>query len=380
MYSELTIEGFRLFKHLELKNLGQINLFFGPNNCGKTTVLEAIFTHACGSNFVPFQEQIVFKRQGSNVLKRLDIGERFITLFNDTGSIPYCFKIIGNFLDNSTSYSLEAQFRPASVLADLDPIMLGPSADPLLENWQFYEDQEASKQPNIPPLYLGEWKIILNGKSYPYRIELPSNIPISSPLKMGAMHDILSHRRPDISTKIFSYLKRYRLLEEFTQEMKKTFSPAIAEIDQIPYPDGSPGPIYVGLENGKKLPLYVFGDGMRRWFFLIGQMVVFQNSFHCIEEIDETFHPAAYPNLSRQLIQYAEKYKNQLFLTSHSIEFADVFLETLYGEEGIVKQGAADPVRLFSLKPSQTDGIPDVWVLTGHDAYEKRKKYNLELR
>jgi len=55
-----------------------------------------------------------------------------------------------------------------------------------------------------------------------------------------------------------------------------------------------------------------------------------------------------------------------------------VFLETLYGEEGVVNQGAADPVRLFSLKPSQTDGIPNVWVLTGHDAYEKRKKYNLE--
>jgi hypothetical protein len=259
--------------------------------------------------------------------------------------------------------------------------MLGPSSDLLPKILQFSEEQEVSRQTNIPHVYLGEWKIVLNGKSYPYRIELPSAIPISSPLKMGVMHDILSHRSPDMATKIFSYLKRYRLLEEFTQEMKKVFSPpSIMEIDQIPYPDGSPGPVYVGLDNGKKLPLYVFGDGMRRWFSLIGQMVVFQNYCHCIEEIDETFHPAAYPNLSRRLVDYAKKYNNQLFLTSHSIEFTDMFLEALYGEGGVINQADADSVRLFTLKPSQTEGIPDVWSFTGRDAYEKRKKYNLELR
>jgi len=39
MYSSVTIENFRLFKHLELDDLGRVNLFFGPNNSGKTSIL-----------------------------------------------------------------------------------------------------------------------------------------------------------------------------------------------------------------------------------------------------------------------------------------------------------------------------------------------------
>jgi predicted ATPase len=54
MYSSLVLENFRGFERLELNDLGQINLLFGPNNSGKTTVLEAVYTHAAGLNFQPF--------------------------------------------------------------------------------------------------------------------------------------------------------------------------------------------------------------------------------------------------------------------------------------------------------------------------------------
>jgi recombinational DNA repair ATPase RecF len=41
----LTIERFRGLRDLELKDLGQVNLFVGPNNSGKTSALEAIATY-----------------------------------------------------------------------------------------------------------------------------------------------------------------------------------------------------------------------------------------------------------------------------------------------------------------------------------------------
>ena len=40
--NNLMIEDFRGFKHFKMKNLGKINLIVGTNNCGKTTVLEAV--------------------------------------------------------------------------------------------------------------------------------------------------------------------------------------------------------------------------------------------------------------------------------------------------------------------------------------------------
>lgn len=42
MISSICIEGFRRFDAFKLENLGRINLIMGDNNCGKTSVLEAI--------------------------------------------------------------------------------------------------------------------------------------------------------------------------------------------------------------------------------------------------------------------------------------------------------------------------------------------------
>ena len=85
-------------------------------------------------------------------------------------------------------------------------------------------------------------------------------------------------------------MKRYGILPEFTKEMQRVF-PEVYEIDTIPYPDGTQGPVYVIVPDGQRIPIYTFGDGMRRWFRLLGHMLVNQNALHCIEEIDATFSP-----------------------------------------------------------------------------------------
>ena len=64
MYSSVIIENFRLFDRLELDDLANVNLFLGPNNSGKTSILEAVYTHACGLNFAPFIGQVVLGRRG----------------------------------------------------------------------------------------------------------------------------------------------------------------------------------------------------------------------------------------------------------------------------------------------------------------------------
>lgn len=40
--TEILIKQYRGLINLELKNLNKINIFVGPNNCGKTSILEAI--------------------------------------------------------------------------------------------------------------------------------------------------------------------------------------------------------------------------------------------------------------------------------------------------------------------------------------------------
>lgn len=49
-FKQIIIEKFRGFDSLEVLNLGQINLFVGKNNCGKSSILESIFLSAGMSN------------------------------------------------------------------------------------------------------------------------------------------------------------------------------------------------------------------------------------------------------------------------------------------------------------------------------------------
>jgi len=165
----------------------------------------------------------------------------------------------------------------------------------------------------------------------------------------------------------------------FTQEMQKVY-PEIRRIDLIPYPDSTQGPISIYTKDNKIIPLHAFGDGMRRWFYLLGHLIVYKSAVHCIEEIDSTFHSTAHYELSRLLVTYAQEYSNQLFMTSHSMEFIDTFLNALYGEDGILQHTTVDPVRVFTIRRSSDNQGHEVWPLTGKEAFEKRSQFDLELR
>jgi AAA ATPase domain len=125
LYSSITIEGFRHFKRLELNNLGRINLFLGPNNCGKTSILEAIYTHTCGLSFGRIFDRVVLNRNNNAVSGVLDIGEKLFSLFQDTSSLPYSFTIAAKMAGEPSVETVKSIFYPSSELSELDPRTLG---------------------------------------------------------------------------------------------------------------------------------------------------------------------------------------------------------------------------------------------------------------
>src|SRR5262249_22394703 len=63
MLNSLLINNFRLFKHLKVDSLSQVNLFVGKNNTGKSCLLEAIQLYASNAN-VGVMLDIVSARDG----------------------------------------------------------------------------------------------------------------------------------------------------------------------------------------------------------------------------------------------------------------------------------------------------------------------------
>ncbi|NEQ98788.1 MAG: AAA family ATPase [Cyanothece sp. SIO2G6] len=59
MLKSLSIENFRCFKKFDLNPLGRVNLLVGKNNCGKTSILEAIHILCSSQNPDPLKNIMI---------------------------------------------------------------------------------------------------------------------------------------------------------------------------------------------------------------------------------------------------------------------------------------------------------------------------------
>jgi len=389
MYKSIEIKGFRQFDNFEIDDLGAVNLFLGQNNTGKSSILEAFYTHACGLNFNNFNKKIINGRRFNPPTGAYDVGNQIRTLFYSTESTRYEFSISAE--DDEKGYnSINYNFAPSSELLSMfDPRGEG-YFDPSFAN------SDTSNTGSELSQFTKFFKVLANELdnkvigsfeigNYLDEIKIEYNFPRTS-IKVkqtqyysAVFHDILTHRFPETDVMIFSHLKKYGILKEFINEIKQAF-PIIKDIDFIPYPDNNKAPVSIMTNEDKMLPLYAFGDGLRRWYHILGNLITFQNAIHCIEEIDSTFHPESQHKLAPLLLRYSKRYNNQIMLTSHSLEFADAFLSSLYKDENndLIKDGE-DPVRIFTLAKDKNDKL-EVWKRTGREAFELRSKYKMELR
>ncbi len=66
MYKSFKIENFRGIKKCELTELKRINIFLGKNNCGKSSILEAIFLLTGYNNPILSVNIDLFRNLGHN--------------------------------------------------------------------------------------------------------------------------------------------------------------------------------------------------------------------------------------------------------------------------------------------------------------------------
>jgi AAA15 family ATPase/GTPase len=228
--------------------------------------------------------------------------------------------------------------------------------------------------PQYTPTLIAKWEVKSSEDVISVDITAPySMTSIKKPYKTAKFVDLLSHTTVVETVQIYGSLKRESLLDEVTEKMREIY-PEIQGFDMIPYPDGSQAPVSVVKNDGKILPLYAFGDGVQRWFYILGIMILYKNSIICIDEIDTGLHYKAQAEFSVNLVDYALKNGVQLFVTTHNIEFVDAFLDAVNDK----RNDKMDKIRIITLKDT-VDGITSR-TMNAREAVEVRGNYNLELR
>lgn len=378
MLTSLKISGFRRYDNLYLQDLSRINFILGENNIGKTSLLEAVFTWSCGQNIGPLFNIPVSRCRFSNFQNRYWMMEELISIFHNKKTLPFSMTFSGIYNGNEEKF--EHSVYPSDILTDYDSSYKNTQGKvvPSISNSSINDQNSLSINQfgsvQLAPVFtIAEWQVEHNGNVVSENLTSPVN-PISkvSPFLFAKYIDLFSHITVNEIIQIYSNLKRNNLIEDVILELNKVFH-EIKNIDMIPYPDGSVSPISI-LKDGTTLPLYAYGDGVQRWFYVLGAIALYKSSIICIDEIDTGFHPAAQAEFSKHLAQYSKNNNVQLFLTTHNVEFIDNFLKSVkeLGEEYL------EETRIITLRNSGSNITQRT--LDGKMALDGRNEFSLELR
>lgn len=183
--------------------------------------------------------------------------------------------------------------------------------------------------------------------------------------------DVLSHTKTEELELITNLLKRAQLLNNLVDDLKEVF-PFVKTIDLITYPDRTGIPFVFSEDKNDPLPIYAFGDGLQRYFYILGSMILNQNGIMCIDEVDVGLHYSSQIDFCHSLLKYAYKYNVQVFLTTHNLEFLDNLIDATD------KYSMLDDLRVVTLKKSDT--VMKHRVLSGKEAKRARFGFELDLR
>lgn len=313
MLKALKIENFRGIKKLETDALRRVNLFFGKNNCGKSSLLEAVFWLFGMSN----------PRLPSTLNITRDIfrykKENFQALFyglNDKENIS----IVGTD-GNGVS-------REMGVVATFAP-------ERKIESSEI--NSNALRSNIVQGTYELKISFSLGGIAYD---------PVSCSVLTDTDGSALT-THPDTNyqeSEVVNYIPPSRGNFEVTEAVKRLFlmkqesrlTDALSKIDSRVRDLVLAGDeVLVDFGGDMRLPLSVSGDGMRKIFHLLSVILSQSGGAVIVDEIDNGLHYSAMQPMWKAVLEAARRSNRQLFITTHNIDSLKALATVLSGCEDL---------------------------------------------
>ena len=345
LFDSLQISGYRGIKMVDLPQLGQVNIFVGNNNSGKTSLLEAI-SILCNP-LDPFQWIGISQRRTYIVSSSL------LALRLNIEAIKWIFP------QNIRSSTTEFYQSEISITASGNTPIIGIKA-------RFNE-------------------LYGSGEERPSRDSLNEDIPSpeADAVRPGVEIDVMAHLRTgqlDLFTseperkELFQFWENERfiqrkrnepfvknatifpsysssepLLSRLTQiildevgggkgevlELIRYFDANILDIQILSTPRDR-AVLYIEHKELGFAPLYTFGDGLKRALAIALTLLTTKNGVLLIDEIETSIHVSALSKVFSWLTETCRQRKIQLFVTTHSLEAIDAMLQTEIATDDIV--------------------------------------------
>ena len=311
MYKQITIEGLRGIKHLKIEDFGQVNLFVGKNNCGKTTILESLFLLTGPTNAeLPLR----------------------INRFRDFGIIDEnSWRLIFNKLDVNSTIKISGELENPKEKRNLiikPNTKLVATLTKTTTNKETIDikDSYSGTLPLLDGLIL-EFSLTKGKAKKPKRIT--TKVVMEGPgINFKLPKDYKEHLRgmfitaKNISGQMGTRFNDIQITKRTDRIIKllRQIEPSLVNLSL-----GTEGIIYCDIGLDRLMPINIMGDGMFRLLSIILAISDTQDGIVFIDEIENGFHYSSQEILWDAIFKSAKEFNVQIFATSHSIECVKAF-------------------------------------------------------
>ncbi len=293
MFNKIEIERFRGIKYASINGFKQINLFFGKNNCGKSSLLESLFLASGLSN--PLLPIHVNFMRGYHKARLNDLRLDF---YNLDSSQPIHIHMeneekrdlrINLFEQNQDNIALNAD--DTNILSNVEEGEYGLKFDFKI-NEQHFESQLRFDPANskdatriVSKEYVEALRCIYLSPKYDFNASIQG------------LKNILQNKD-----------------EQFIVEGLKLIEPRVKDFI---FTDNE---MLVDIGLSKRIPVNMMGDGARKIVSLLTAVYDCKDGALLVDEISNGFHHSVMCNLWKVLINAAIRNNTQLFITTHDTD------------------------------------------------------------
>ena len=309
--NSLSIKNFRGINNLELNNLSNINILVGDNNCGKTSVLEAISL---------FQNPLEINNILTSCCKRgrdiISIFDLFLEMF-PRENINKNIEIISSI--NSVLYNLNINGKLIE--------RINPNLYRCIENDEYFDEN------------------YFESRIFKGRIKVKKNTEVINEKEINLSEEKIQSTLGDLSNQIINmvYVSPYdylynRLIDDTINVIKSGEKEEVIKLLKILDNNiedfnvlkskNKPSSIYIKHSKYGFMSLSSFGDGVKKILTLASAVVSAKNGILLIDEIETAIYKNILNNVFGWLLNACKIYKVQLIATTHSLEVIDAFIQT----------------------------------------------------
>jgi AAA15 family ATPase/GTPase len=331
-FKTINIHKYRKLQNIEIKNLNRVNLFAGGNNIGKTSFLELFYLFTRLNNFQSIIDLEKFRGRFYKNFPTKWFDKIFVEDINIEAEFnnTHCSLNINKF---ETTENIEKSHYLNSIVSDANV-----NGDNFSSTIHLFDNKD-------PEFYYEKSQYLCQATfSSPYRYD--GNL-----LKKAHAKAIQEKYFDDI----LSFIR---------EKMDKN----IDKIEMVSIDNESRFMVSTK-EMAYAIDITKYGEGLQRVFEIALLMGYSKNGIICIDELDSAIHKNLLIEFTQFIQELAVKFNVQVFLSTHSKECIDAFVENNYPD---------DELTAFAL--SEIEGKISCKFLEGNKLKQLVETINIDIR